>query len=227
MYDVRNMEKAYRDQNVREYELTKNISLSQLDASALQMLKTTRECWINLPEELFDMDYPGHYMRRVRNVGLTIPCVAGPYTTISRTLTLVRNSVRVNNTSGVAYPRKTVNKVAADDPRFRDAVGSIQSIATSTAQNDFGLFELNFRDDRYLPFEGAGAISQWHLQLPSGVTPFDFSTISDVIMHLKYTSREGGGQLSCRCRRQSPGSHQFHAGFAEGHRVDAAVQRAT
>jgi hypothetical protein len=47
-----------------------------------------------------------------------------------------------------------------DDPRFRDNVGAIQSITTSSAQNDSGLFELNFRDEWYLPFEGAGAISQ-------------------------------------------------------------------
>jgi hypothetical protein len=141
------------------------------------------------------MDYPGHYMRRVRTVGLTIPCVVGPYTTVSCTLTMSRNSVRVSNTSGVPYQRKVVNGIPADDPRFRDAVGSIQSIATSTAQNDDGLFELSFRDERYLPFEGAGAISQWHLQMPSGVTPFDFSTISDVILHLKYSARDGGDQL--------------------------------
>jgi Tc toxin complex TcA C-terminal TcB-binding domain len=108
---------------------------------------------------------------------------------------MTRNSVRGNNTSGVPYPRKVVNGIPADDPRFRDAVGSLQSIATSTAQNDDGLFELSFRDERYLPFEGAGAISQWHLQMPSGVTPFDFSTISDVILHLKYTARDGGDQL--------------------------------
>jgi hypothetical protein len=197
-YAVRNMEKAYRDQNLREYELTKHISLSQLDASALQLLKTNRECWINLPEELFDMDYPGHYLRRVKTVSLTIPCVAGPYTTVSCTLTMTRNSVRINNTSGGLYPRKMVpplNGIPADDPRFRDAVGSIQSIATSTAQNDDGLFELSFHDERYLPFEGAGAISQWHLQMPSGVMPFDFSTISDVILHLKYTARDGGDGL--------------------------------
>ncbi|MBO0783654.1 MAG: hypothetical protein J2P37_32990, partial [Ktedonobacteraceae bacterium] len=137
-YDVRNMEKAYHDQNVREYELTKHICLSQLDASALQQLKTKRECWINLPEELFDIDYPGHYLRRVKTVGLTIPCVAGPYTAVSCTLTMTRNSVRVNNASGDQYPRKVVNGIPADDPRFRDAVGSIQSIATSTAQNDNG-----------------------------------------------------------------------------------------
>jgi Tc toxin complex TcA C-terminal TcB-binding domain/Neuraminidase-like domain/Salmonella virulence plasmid 28.1kDa A protein len=194
-FDVRSMEKAYRDQNVREYELTKHICLSQLDASALQLLKTTRECWINLPEELFDMDYPGHYLRRVKTVGITIPCVLGPYTTIGCTLTMTRNSVRVNNTSGVAYPRKVVNGIPADDPRFRDAVGSIQSIATSTAQNDDGLFELSFRDERYLPFEGAGAISQWHLKISSGVAALDLSTISEVILHLKYTARDGGDGL--------------------------------
>jgi hypothetical protein len=194
-YDVRNMEKAYRDQNVREYELTKHICLSQLDAPALQLLRTNRECWINLPEEIFDMDYPGHYLRRVKTVGLTIPCVAGPYTTVSCTLTMTQNSVRVNNTSGIAYPRKVINGIPADDPRFRDAVGASQSIATSTAQNDDGLFELSFRDDRYLPFEGSGAISQWHLRLPSGVAPFDYSTISDVILHLRYTARDGGDGL--------------------------------
>ena len=54
-----------------------------------------------------------------------------------------------------------------DDTRFRDNVGAIQSIATSSGQNDSGLFELNFRDERYLPFEGAGAISQWHIELPA------------------------------------------------------------
>ncbi len=195
LYDVRNMDKAYHDQNIREYELTKHICLSQLDASALLQLKTNRECWINLPEELFDMDYPGHHMRRVKTVSLTIPCVAGPYTTVSCTLTMTRNSMRVNNTSGGTYPRKSTGGVPADDPRFRDSIGAIQSIATSSAQNDDGLFELSFRDERYLPFEGAGAISQWHLQLPSGVTAFDYSTISDVILHLKYTARDGGDAL--------------------------------
>jgi hypothetical protein len=45
-----------------------------------------------------------------------------------------------------------------DDPRFRDpgAQEPIQSIATSRGRDDAGMFELQFRDERYLPFEGAG-----------------------------------------------------------------------
>ena len=194
-YDLKNMELAYYDQNKREYELTKHISLAQLDPSALLKLQTNKDCWINLPEELFDLDYPGHYMRRVKAVSLTVPCVAGPYVSLSCTLTLNKNSMRTSSDASGTYPRKMTSGIPGDDPRFRDAVCSIQSIAMSSGQNDNGLFELNFRDDRYLPFEGAGAISLWRLQLPAAFETFDYSTITDVIIHLKYTAREGGDDL--------------------------------
>ena len=74
--------------------------------------------------------------------------------------------------------------------------GSLQSIVTSSAQNDSGLFETNLRDQRYLPFENSGVISEWQLQLPAnpskGDPPhFDYDTISDVILHLHYTAWEG------------------------------------
>ncbi|HJW30726.1 MAG TPA: hypothetical protein VJ508_15940, partial [Saprospiraceae bacterium] len=150
------------------------------------------------PEELFDMDYPGHYMRRIKSVSVTIPCIAGPYTTVSAKLTMTKNSVRTSGTSvsdPLQYPRKRTNGIPADDPRFRDDISALQSIATSSAQNDSGLFELNFRDERYLPFEGAGAISLWHMELPAAIRQFDYNTISDVIIHLKYTSRDGGDAL--------------------------------
>ena len=57
------------------------------------------------------------------------------------------------------------------------------------------MFELNFKEDRYLPFEGCGAISTWRLELPNEVRQFDYNTISDVILHVKYTAREGGSSL--------------------------------
>jgi hypothetical protein len=197
-YDLKNMEMAYYEQNKRELELTKPISLSQLDPVGLLKLKTTGECWVNFPEELFDMDYPGHYMRRVKSVSITIPCITGPYTTINCKLTMTNNSVRTSALAAAdaaQYPRKLANGIPTDDQRFRDAVGALQSIATSHAQNDSGLFELNFRDERYLPFEGAGAISLWHIELPAAVKQFDYDTISDVIVNLKYTARDGGDVL--------------------------------
>lgn len=58
-------------------------------------------------------------------------------------------------------------------------------IAISNGQNDSGLFELNFRYARYLPFEDAGAISERDLKLPE-FRQFDYNTISDVVLHARY-----------------------------------------
>jgi len=189
-HGVHRMEAAYLDQNRREYELTKHISLAMLDPTALLELRETGECFVDLPEALFDMDYPGHYQRRIKTVSLTIPCVVGPYSTINCTLTMVANSVRRAATPSSPYARNN-----GDDVRFVDNLAAIQSIVTSGAQNDSGMFELNFRDERFLPFEGAGAISRWRIQLPLETNRFDRNTISDVIVHLRYTAREGGDGL--------------------------------
>jgi Tc toxin complex TcA C-terminal TcB-binding domain len=58
------------------------------------------------------------------------------------------------------------------------------------------MFELNFRDERYLPFENTGAVSSWRLELPQKeISQFNYDTISDLIIHVKYTAREGGTVL--------------------------------
>jgi len=80
-----------------------------------------------------------------------------------------------------------------DANQFISNYSSSQSIATSHAQNDSGMFELNFHDERYLPFEGLGVYSQWLLEMPQ--ENFDFSTISDVIIKVNYIARDGGSAL--------------------------------
>ena len=183
MLQIQQLERKYEEVNTRELELTKHISLQQLNPIAVLLLRETGKCNINIPEELYDLDFPGHFKRRIKSVSITIPCVAGPYTTINATLRLNNSSTRIK---------------AADKPTL-DNIGSTQSIATSSAQGDSGLFELNFRDERYLPFEGAGAISKWSLELmydednpedAKRLRQFDYNTISDVIMHVRYTAQE-------------------------------------
>jgi hypothetical protein len=60
------MEKAYLDHNCREYELTKHISLRLSFPLEFLRLKLTGRCEIEIPEWMFDLDYPGQYMRRIR-----------------------------------------------------------------------------------------------------------------------------------------------------------------
>ena len=194
--DIKRMELAYHELNQREYELTKHISLRQVDPLALIQLRTTGKCMLRLPEELFDMDGPGHYFRRIKSVALSIPCISGPYAHVNCTLTLQKSSIRTNSVLHDGnYMRED-----AEDARFNDYFGTVQSIVTSSAQQDSGLFETNLKDERYLPFENAGAISEWHLQLPADPSKkdpaqFDYDSISDVILHVRYTAREGGALL--------------------------------
>src|SRR5262249_5115282 len=167
--DIKRMEMAYHDLNQREYELTKHVSLLQVNPLALLQLRTTGRCTVVLPEELFDMDGPGHYFRRIKSVAVSIPCVVGPYTSVNCTLTLLKSSIRKSPLlRDGSYVRES-----AEDDRFSDHFGSLQAIVTSTGQNDSGLFETNLRDERYLPFEGSGCVSEWQLELPADPSKHD------------------------------------------------------
>jgi hypothetical protein len=185
--DVKRMEMAYHENNKREMELTRHVSLRQLNPLALLALKTTGTCQVTVPEWLYDRDCPGHFMRRIKRVSLSLPSVVGPYTSVNCTLSLLRSTIR-KSPVGDDYLRQ-----GPEDDRFVDYAGAVQSIVTSGANDDGGMFETNLRDERYLPFEGAGAESTWKLDLPkpSQYPAFDYSTISDVILHIRYTARQG------------------------------------
>ena len=221
---LRRMQKAYLDRNRREYELTKHVSLRRDFPLALLQLKNNGICEIEIPEWMFDLDYPGQYLRRIRNVSLTIPCVVGPYTGVHCRLTLVSSMTRVDPRlhgpimrccgqpeHQCCCPEEIRDGDAAGyreipgDPRIVHSFAAADAIATSSAQNDGGLFELNFRDERYLPFEFAGAVSRWRIELPRENNQFDFDSITDLVLHLNYTAREGGDALRRAARTTSCG----------------------
>jgi hypothetical protein len=177
--DLRRMETAYYEKNRREYELTKRVSLASLDPVALVALRKTGACHFFLPETIFDLDHPSHYMRRLKMVSVSVPAVTGPYTSIGATLTYESGAIR----------REAKTSINIEE----QIAASVQTIAISVGQDDTGLFEPNLRDERYLPFEGKGvAHSSWRLELPAKVRTFDYETISDVILTIRYTAREGG-----------------------------------
>lgn len=211
MLAINKMDAAYFDQNGRDFELTKQISLRTLAPEQLLDLKLKGSCTLEIPEWWFDMDYPGHYMRRIKSVSLSIPCIVGPYTNVNCTLTLQQNKVRHCKKPVVASsssaPSTTLSEYAIDSTNYNDPdnytidYSSVESIATSHGQSDSGLFELNFNDERYLPFEGAGVISRWELSL-SEMEQFDYSSISDVVLHVRYMARRGNADLA----KQASGS---------------------
>ncbi|MCT4648628.1 MAG: neuraminidase-like domain-containing protein [Carboxylicivirga sp.] len=177
--ELKKMEADYLANNKRKFELSKHVSLAMLDPQKILDLRNGGTCAIELPEVLFDLDHPGHINRRIKSVSLTIPCVSGAYTSISADLSLINSSIVTDDQGTVFSPNKKITRMA-----------------TSSAVNDSGLFELNFNDARYLPFEGAGAASQWVITLPNEIRQFDYNSINDVIMHINYTAEDAGNRAA-------------------------------
>jgi hypothetical protein len=121
----------------------------------------------------------------------------GKFDNLRGTLTLVANKVRISNqaTSSAGY-----TEVGPPDPRFAyNYAANSQQIVLGSGQDDPGLFvtaiSSNISDQRYLPFEGAGAISSWHFELPEATNDIDLTGVSDVVFHIYYTAVDGGATL--------------------------------
>ena len=180
LLDLHRLEQRFMETNFRKLEVEQSFSLAQWNPSALTLLRETGECKFDVPELFFDLAYPGHYRRRIRAVRVTMPCVVGPYTNVGATLRLQNSAVRKAASSGAAG--------LTDVPLLHSA-----AIATSSGQSDSGVFEFSFRDERYMPFEGAGAISGWSLALPKAARSFDYRSISDVILRIAYIAEADDG----------------------------------
>ena len=177
-FDLRRMEQEYLRKNTRDLELTKHISLKALDPVQLNRLRYEGKCTIQIPELLFDLDYPGHYYRRIKSMSISIPAIVGPYSGVNATLRLLKSETRIKDNTD-------------EQALSLDQMLNTDRIALSSGQSDSGLFELNYNDERYLPFELRGVVSTWELEFPGQLEQFDRTTISDVIFHMRYTARQG------------------------------------
>lgn len=93
-YALRTLDHLYtHETGCREYKLGKHASLRLYFPLALLQLKVVGWCEFELPEWMFDVDYPGHYRRRIKNVALTIPCVVGPYAGVHCSLQLLSSGI--------------------------------------------------------------------------------------------------------------------------------------
>ena len=192
--DLERMEATYMQQNERRLEIQKIISLAALDLAAFTNLKDNGECIFDITELDFDYDYPGHYCRQIKSMTLSFPALLGPYQNIHATLTQTGNkTLLIPDSEGVEYLLEGGDQ--PDASVLRVDTRANQQVALSQGINDSGLFEVNFNDERYLPFEGTGAISSWKLDMPKDFNRIDFDNLTDVIIQLNYTAIPGNGDF--------------------------------
>ncbi|APA06000.1 hypothetical protein sscle_01g007700 [Sclerotinia sclerotiorum 1980 UF-70] len=189
--DLRRLESAQLEVPGADYNISKTVSLKDFDPLALVKLRATGTTDFSIGEMLYDMDFPGHFMRRIRSVSVSVPSTLEAGTSTNAVLTLLEHKYRVTQ-NAADY---AASQSSAGSEAFRTDRIPITSIAVSSGTKDSGVFELNFSGPRYMPFEGAGAISTWRLEFPSPIRHFDYETISDVQLHVQYTAYEGGPTL--------------------------------
>lgn len=177
--DLDQMDRTFLDEDVREYELTRHFSLSMVDPVALESLRLNGECYFELSETLFDFDFPSHYLRRISTVSISIPAVTGKYQGVVGRLTLDGSSVRPVAGTGTG----------AED--ILSEAFSPEAIAFCIGENDAGVFAVDRNSPKYLPFERRGAHSKWKLELTPPHKQFDWDSISDVVLTMQFTAREG------------------------------------
>jgi hypothetical protein len=162
-------------------------------------LQADGELTFKLSELMYDRDYPGHYLRRLHSVALSLPALLGPYQDVRATLTQKSSYLLVKpDIEGVEYlmsPDQDARHAGRPD-NVMTSLRAQQQVCLSTANQDKGLFTAAETDDRYLPFEGTGAVSKWHLRFPRHKDQASLlEGLSDIVVEVCYFALHGGEQF--------------------------------
>ncbi|MGI5461010.1 hypothetical protein ACQEWB_49225 [Streptomyces sp. CA-249302] len=158
----------------RRLNLSQTFSLARLMPVEFLEFRRTGTLAFATPMSLFDADFPGHYLRLIRQVRTSLVALVPPDRGIRATL--YSNGIsRVTTGSDGTFQDVTVRS----DPGV---------VALTSPVNAGGVFELDVQSDLLLPFESSGVDTSWEFQLPPAANPFDFSSIADVLLTIDYTA---------------------------------------
>ncbi|CUS38115.1 hypothetical protein COMA1_40418 [Candidatus Nitrospira nitrosa] len=173
LQDIYRLDQYAFDTDKRKLHMTQTLSLAQLGAQELQQFRDTGVLTFATPEALFDQEFPGHYLRLVKRVKVSLIALVPPVRGVRASL----------SASGLS---RTV--VAGDKFTTVTLSRSPETIAFTSPLNATGMFELEPENGMLLPFEGMGVDTVWRLELPKPANPFDYRTIADVLLTFEYTA---------------------------------------
>lgn len=173
MQDIYTLDQQAFSSERRLLNLSQSFSLARLMPVEFESLRHTGQLTFATPMAWFDEGFPGHYMRLIKRVRLTVVALIPPTTGIRASLSNSGLSRVV--TGDVGFPTTVIRQ----DPQ---AVALTSSIAAS------GVFELDSQAELLQPFEGMGVDSAWTLEIPRAGNSFDFDSLTDVVLTLEYTA---------------------------------------
>lgn len=183
----------------RKHQLTKTISLAHTFPAEFQRLRKEGKMDFATSLAQFDRDFPGHYLRQLRRVRVSVIGLLPPSEGIKATLTSSGLSRTV--TGGDVFRTSIVRRPP-------------ESVTLTSPQNATGLFELQSLSDSEMrnPFEGMGVATDWEFRLPRAANQFDYSSLADILLTFDYTaldSREYRQQVIEDMNGQTSGDRPF------------------
>ena len=170
--DLYQLDQYAFETNRRKLAVTKTISLAQLAPAEFQQFRETGVMVFATPTELFDRDFPGHYLRLIRRVHVSVIALIPPVEGIKATL----SNTGISRVVVGPGPFQTVT--IRRDP---------ESVALSIPIDATGVFETDNADSMYLPFEGSGLDTTWELRLPRPANRWDYLTLTDALVTYDYS----------------------------------------
>ncbi|WP_213948637.1 neuraminidase-like domain-containing protein [Luteibacter sp. dw_328] len=206
--DLLEMEAAYLRGRQRRMHIRKSVSLVDImkikSATLGSKIERDGEITFQLPSALYDADFPGHYLRQIVNVSVSFKfATSNEVRSIAAVLTQTRNDLLFE--PDIEGAKQLYGDSEAKSNSVKGNLRHQQRVAVSTTKpivdidGYSGLFSLLFGDDRYLPFEGTGAISNWTLSFPGdreellGILKRDDTwLLEDILLTVDYTADDGG-----------------------------------
>jgi Tc toxin complex TcA C-terminal TcB-binding domain/Concanavalin A-like lectin/glucanases superfamily len=173
LQDITALDQYAFDSERRLLNLSQTFSLSRLGPLEFEDFRQTGILSFATTLRMFDEGFPGHYMRLIKRLRISVAALIPPNQGIRATL----------STSGLS-------RVVTSDPSFPTLVirQEPQSVALTNPTAATGVFELDMQSDLLNPFEGMGVDTNWTFELPPAANPFGYDTIFDVLISIEYTA---------------------------------------
>ena len=189
----------------RFVEIEKEVSLSEIFGDQwnknLDLLKSKGEIVFDFPESFFAKNCPGHFYRQIYYMSFNM---IGPVEQeVSVVLTQVSN-VLIHAEDTIAFDY-LINGYSGEIPTNSSYLSGIragQQVMFSKTKDDYGIAGIKpymaiVDSDRFVPFEGCGLISKWHLAFTDEKARVELlNSTTDIMFIVRYTSLLGGSSYT-------------------------------
>jgi hypothetical protein len=182
----------------RKLQLSQTFSLARLFPFEFEQFRQTGRLFFYTSMEFFDRGFPGHYLRLIKRVSVSVLALVPPSDGIRATLA----------NSGISQV-----VVGPDVFRTIEVQRSPELISFTSPINATGIFELKPEGELLFPFEGQGVDTSWQLEMPRAANPFDYRTVADVLITIDYTAQYSAGyrrQVISHLNRSLEAERPFH-----------------